>query len=69
MKSPFLHFLQGTDFAGLNLACEEDFTVAALTDLCNNVELVNLELSAPTAKDNSLATTIRLELRGIFGIT
>jgi hypothetical protein len=73
-RAHLVHFCQSTlaelferaHFSGFLLSCEVHFTVASLTDLSDDVELVDFELGAAFAQDDTLTTAIRLELFGIF---
>jgi hypothetical protein len=61
-QRPFPHLLQRAYFACLLLSGQIDFSVPALTDLCDNVELLDLELRAAFSQDDSFAPAVRLVL-------
>ena len=66
-ERPFAHLLEGAYLAGLLLAGEVDLAVAALSDLSDDVELIDAELRAALAEDDALAPAVRLELFVVLG--
>ena len=61
-QRPLLHLLERTHLAGVGLAREVDLTIPALSDLRDDLELVDLELDAALAEESALSATIGLEL-------
>lgn len=61
------HLLQRADFACLAFTSEVDLAVAALPDLGDDVELIDVELGASAAEDDALATAVGFEFFGILG--
>lgn len=61
------HLFEGADLVGIGFASEVDGTVAALTDLRNDTELLYSKLGSSLTEHNSLASAVRRELFGIFG--
>jgi hypothetical protein len=65
-ECPLPHLLESTYFARVLFTSQEYLTITTLTDLCDDVELIDFELCAATAENNSLSSGIRLELGSIF---
>lgn len=65
-KSSLAHLLESTDFTGFLLPGKEDFTISTLTDLSDNMELIDLELRPSFSEDYSFAATVRFEFFDIF---
>ncbi len=54
----FTHLLERAYLVRIGFASEVDGTVAALTDLSDDPELVDTELGSPLAKEDTLATIV-----------
>ena len=63
-----LHLLERAHLARVGLAGEVDLAVAALADLGDDLELVDLELEAALAEEGALAPAVGLELLGVLGL-
>lgn len=66
MQGTFPHLLQRADFAGLLLSSQEHFAITTLSNLRDNMELIDFELCPTPAQEDSFAPTVGLELFGIF---
>jgi hypothetical protein len=66
-KCTLSHFLQGAHFPGINLSSEIDGSVASLTDLCDDSELLDAELRSSLSEQDSFSTIVRLDFTSIFG--
>ena len=60
-QGSFLHLLQCTNLTGFLLPRKEYLAIPALANLCNDMELVNLELCSATTKKDTLASAIGFE--------
>lgn len=58
----FTHFLQGTYFASLLLACQINLTISTLADLSYDVELLHTQLRSPSPEEHPLTSTVRFKL-------
>lgn len=59
-KRFLLHLLEGDDLVTLLVASKVDFSVASLTDLGEDVELVELELGTTLAEEDALSALVRV---------
>lgn len=57
-KCAFSHLFQGTYFPGIDLSREVDGSVASLTDLSNDSELVDPEFCSSLSEQDTFSTVV-----------
>lgn len=67
-QRPLAHLLERAHLPRIRLACEEHLSIPALSDLRDDLELVDLGLDAPLAEDGAFPAAIGLELLRVLGL-
>lgn len=66
-QSTLAHLLQRTNFSGLLFTSKVDLSITSLSNLCDDMELLDPQLSPSTPQQHTFTSTIRLEFPGMLG--
>lgn len=58
VQRAFPHLLQSTDLATVLFPSEVNLSITALSNLSNDMKLVDLELGSPLSEENTLSPTV-----------
>lgn len=67
-QSALSHLLKSAHLVGIDLAGEVDRSITSLSDLCDDSELVDLELRTTLSEQDPLSAAVRAVLFGILFI-
>ena len=65
-KRPLPHLLQCTHLSGVLFPRQKDLSIAALANLCDYMELINLEFSTSASENDAFAPRVRFEFGGML---